>query len=234
MNTKFWAGPIGFILVSAMLLGGAVGQSRPAGPPAGYKIDAQYTVTSPDGATTVEQYSKTNADGDFTWQFWARRADALTMLPPEQPDYPAGFRFTRDSRWLVRMQKTGAGEQSLYLYHLASEKFAPATAKPLSDLAWAYFNGLAVSRRIRKPDLHITADLVKGADDNYRWMGEHWPDSRYLVIALSGELSPTSRHGQLPALSGWRCRYDLQTGKFDVPADFAANNKKALASAPNK
>lgn len=217
-----------------MLVAGGAAQSQPAGPSAGYKIDAQHTVTSPDGATTVEQYSKTNADGDYTWQFWARRGKTLTMLPPEQPDYAAGFRFTRNSQWLVRMQKTGAGEQSLYLYRLALQGFVPATARPLSELAWAYFNSLPVSRKMRKPDLHITADLVKGADDNYRRMGETWPDSRYLVIALSGEVSPTKRHGQLQSLGGWRCRYDLQTGKFDVPADFAANNKNATAPGPNK
>ena len=72
---------------------------------------------------------------------------------------------------------------------------------------------------------------MKGADDNYRWMGENWPDSRYLVITLSGEVEPTEHHGQLQSLRGWHCRYDLQTGKFDVPADFAGNNKKAIAPA---
>jgi hypothetical protein len=27
---------------------------------------------------------------------------------------------------------------------------------------------------------------------------------------------------------GWRCRYDLQTGKFDVPALFSSDNAKAV------
>lgn len=234
MHGKLLPVSIVLILTGAMLIGSEAARSQPARPPAGYKIDAQYTVASPDGTTTIEQYSKTDADGDYTWQFWARRNGTLTMLPPEQPDYPAGFRFTRNSQWLVRMQKIGAGEQSLYLYHLTPQSFALATAKPLSDLAWSYFNGLPVSRRIQKPDFHITADLVKGADDNYQWMGENWPDSRYLVISLSGEVEPTKRHGQLQSLRGWRCRYDLQTGKFDVPADFADNNKKATAPPPNQ
>jgi hypothetical protein len=75
------------------------------------------------------------------------------------------------------------------------------------------------------------AGLLKGVDDNYHWMGENWPDSRYLVISLSGSVLPTSRHGQIDALRGWRCRYDLQSGKFDVPPDFAANNAKAIAPA---
>ena len=30
--------------------------------------------------------------------------------------YPAGFRFSRNSQWLVRMQKLGAGYHTLFLY----------------------------------------------------------------------------------------------------------------------
>ena len=136
--------------------------AQAAGPPADYKLDAEYTATSPDGATTIEQYAKVDADGDYTWQFWARHGLAFTLLEPEQPDYAAGFRFTNDSQWLVRMQKTGAGYSSLYLYRLRPQGFVAATRKPLSDLAWAYFNSLPASRKIRRPDFHIAADLVKG------------------------------------------------------------------------
>jgi hypothetical protein len=225
MNRKLLASSIGLFLACA--IGTAMGQ--PAGPPAGYQINTDDTATSPDGTTTIEQYAKTDADGDYFWQFWARHQDKLTMLEPEQPDYSAGFRFTNDSQWVVRMQKTGSGEQSLYLYKLGPQGFVTATPKPLDDLAWAYFNSLPVSRKVPKPDFHMVADLVKGVDDNYHWMGENWPDSGYIVISLSGSVLPTSHHGQIDALNGWRCRYDLQTGKFDVPADFAGNNVKAIA-----
>lgn|SRR5436190_668973 len=203
--------------------------AQAAGPPADYKLDAEYTATSPDGATTIEQYAKVDADGDYTWQFWARHGLAFTLLEPEQPDYAAGFRFTNDSQWLVRMQKTGAGYSSLYLYRLRPQGFVAATRKPLSDLAWAYFNSLPASRKIRRPDFHIAADLVKGTGENYRWMRVNWPDNRYLVISLSGDVSPNRQHGQIRALRGWRCRYDLQKGTFDVPPEFADNNVKAIA-----
>jgi len=83
---------------------------------------------------------------------------------------------------------------SLYLYRLVPQGFV--TPKPLSELAWAYFKGLPDSRKIKKPDFHIEAGLVKGTDDNYRSLGENWPDSRYLVILLSGEVSPDGMHGQ--------------------------------------
>jgi len=225
MSWKFLTSSIGLLLACAI----GTATAQPVGPTADYKIKTEYTSTSPDGTTTIEQYAKTDADGNYTWQFWARRQDKLTLLKPEQPDYAAGFRFTNDSQWLVRMQKTGSGEASLYLYKLGPQGFVAATPKPLDDLAWAYFNSLPVSRKIPKPDFHIVADLVKGVDDNYHWMGENWPDSRYLVISLSGSVLPTGHHGQIDALRGWRCRYDLQSGKFDVPPDFTANNVKAIA-----
>ncbi len=186
MNWKYPAALIGLLL--ACTIGTMV---QAAGPSADYEINSDYTVKSPDGTTTVEQYDKTAADGDLTWQFWARRQDNLSMLQPEQPDYAAGFRFTTDSRWLVRMQKTGSGEAGLYLYKLGPQGFVAATAKPFSDLAWNYFKSLPDSRKIRKPDFHIDTDLVKGIDDNYHQMGENWPDSRYLIITLSGDVLPT-------------------------------------------
>jgi hypothetical protein len=207
--------------------------AQTAGPPAGYELDSEYTTKSPDGATTVEQYmKKINADGDLTWQFWAKRADHSTLLAPEQPDYAASFRFTNDSQWLVRSQKTGSGEASLYLYKLGPQGFAAATTKPLSDLAWAYLKTLPDYRKIMKPNFHEAVYLVKGVDDNYHAMGEDWPANRYLVISINGEVEPTKHHGQILSLRDWECRYDLQTGKFDVPPDFAANNAKATAPPP--
>jgi hypothetical protein len=199
--------------------------AQTAGPPADYKISPDHTSTSPDGATTVEQYAKTDADGNYTWQFWARHGDRLTLLQPVQPDYAAGFRFTNDSQWVVRMQKTGAGDASLYLYRLAPQGFVAATKKPLDELAWAYFKRLPDFRKVKPPDTHISAVLVKGVDDNYRWMGENWPDSHYLVISLSGD---NTQHHQVRSVRGWRCRYDLEKGTFDVPPDFAENNAKAI------
>jgi hypothetical protein len=225
MNRTYSASSIGLALASAV---GATTAQAP-GPTADYKIDPEYTSTSTDGKTTVEQYAKTDADGNYSWQFWARRPDNLTLLKPEQPDYRAGFRFTNDSQWLVRMQKTGSGESSLYLYHLGPQGFVAATTKPLGDQAWAYFRSRPDFRKIMRPDFHISADLVKETDDNYRSLGEDWPDNRYLVISLSGDVSPNRKHGQIRSLRGWRCRYDLQKGSFDVPPDFAENNAKAIA-----
>jgi hypothetical protein len=203
--------------------------AQTAGPPAGYQIDAEYTETSPDGATTIEQYAKDDPRGGNLWQFWARRGDKLTLLNPEPADYPAGFRFTNDSRWLVRMQKTGSGEADLHLYRLGPDGFVAATRKPLSDLAWAFFYRQRDARKVMKPDFHMSVGLVKGTEENYRWMGETWPDSRYLVLTLWGAVLPNSRHRQIDSVRAWRCRYDLEKGTFDVPRSFAGNNAKAIA-----
>jgi len=82
------------------------------------------------------------------------------------------------------MQKTGAGYASLYLYHLGPQGLVGATRKPLSDLAWAYFKSLPDSRKIRRPTFHIQSNLVKGTEENYRWMGVEWPDSRYRALSV--------------------------------------------------
>lgn len=211
---------IGLLVVSAFA-------ASAKGPAPEFTLKEQYTVKSPDGETTVEQYFKTDQDDNYVWQFWARRSDSMTLLGPEQQDYPADFRFTRDSRWLVRLQKTGSGEGSMFLYKLGPQGFVAATKKPFSDLAWNYFYSLRESRKVRKkPEYHIHAGLLKGIADNYGSLGEKWPDSRYVLIGLSGDADV--RGHQTGTINGWQCRYDLQQGKFDVPKAFLKENADAL------
>jgi hypothetical protein len=201
----------------------------PAGPPAGYNINAEFTEKSPDGAIAIEQYENKETD-DYKWQFWVRWEGTFTLLDPEPADYPAGFRFTNNLRWLVRMQKTGSGESTLYLYRLGPRGFVPATKKPLGDLAWAYFKSRPEWRKVKKdPEYHISANLLKGTEENYRWLGVDWRENRYLLISLSGDADiKTRKPMQTGVVNGWRCRYDLQTGKFDVPPLFSNDNAKAV------
>jgi hypothetical protein len=58
-----------------------------------------------------------------------------------------------------------------------------------------------------------------------------WPDSRYLVIPLSGELEANRKHGQILVIRGWHRRYDLRKGSFDVPSEFVKNNANAISNA---
>jgi hypothetical protein len=221
----------GGLAVAAALLAPCCTALAASGPPAEYQLntDPELAFTSPDGATKLEQYMRDSKDFDVKWQVWARRGEAMTELKPEL-DYPATFRFSNDSQWLVRMQKAGAGYQDLYLYHVKNGAFVSATSKPISDLAWAFFKHSQDGRKISPPDFHIFAALVMGAEEAYRWLGVAWPDNRYLVISLSGVIEAKHPKGGVKELSDWRCRYDLKSGMFDVPAVFAKGNAEAISA----
>jgi hypothetical protein len=210
------------------------------GPGAGFKLDREATVfTSPDQIMRLEQYAKESKDGGLLFQFWtfdANHRHPSFLNPGEDDDlagYAAGFRFSPDSQWLVRMQKLGSGSQTLFLYRRNGYRFSSATKKPLGDLAWDYFFTTPTSKGMhRDPENpygldHAFVALVKGMEENYAWMGQHWPDSRYVVISLSfdmqGEDDKTA-----PWIEDWHCVYNLKTGVFSVPADFADHNAKAV------
>ena len=89
------------------------------------------------------------------------------------------------------MQKLGAGYGTLFLYRKQGNQFLPATKKPLGELAWDYFFDSPVYKALHRDPKdrdsldHAQAILLKGMDDNYAWLGEHWPHSRHVVISLS-------------------------------------------------
>jgi len=224
---------IGLLVVCGIGVSGiGTAAAQPAGPPAGYKIEEKYTKTSPDGAITIEQYLNKDTD-DWKFQFWVRQQGAFTLLDPEPVIYPAAFLFTNDLKWIIRFQKTGSGESTLYVYRLTPHGTVPASKKPLADLAWAYFKTRPEWRKIAKaPEYHISSGLLegeKGLEENYRSLGVDWPANRYLLIWLWGEADVKGRkREQTSVVHGWSCRYDLETGKFDVPALFSDDNAKAI------
>ncbi len=216
----------------------SVAPARADGPPAGFKRDADGTLISPDRKVRLEQYVKTTEDGDLIYQFWTFDRDrrrAFLLNPDEGDDptgYAAGFHFSPNSQWLERMQKTGAGSQTLFLYRRKGYEFPPATAKPLGELAWDYFFTTPVSKGMHRDPQnpyaldHAFVGLVKGIEENYAWMGKHWPDSRYIVISLSFDMQGEAT--KAPWIEGWQCVYDLKSGAFSVLPDFAENNAKAI------
>ena len=69
----------------SFVLAGPVAAAQPTGPGPEYKIDPDMTQTSPDGAFTIEQYHKADANDDWTWQAWVRAKDSgdkATLLRP--------------------------------------------------------------------------------------------------------------------------------------------------------
>lgn len=207
-----------------------------ASPESKFKRVDDEKSTSPDGQVRIEQYVDKSSD-DWVYQFWAfdQKRHGVLLNPGENTDlagYRAGFRFSPDSQWLVRMQKTGAGFHTLLLYRRSGRQFAAATAKPLGDLAWDYFYSQPVARQIKREAKdhgslsHVQAHLVKGMEDNYAALKQHWPPNRYIALSLNfdaqGEDTP------LPWVEDWRCVYDLKTGQFSIPPAFAGHNAKTV------
>ena len=222
-----WIGLL--VACSVGVCSAAAAAAPPAAPPAGYQIEEKYTRKSPDGATTIEQYFNKDTD-DWTWQFWVRRQDAFKLLDPEPADYPADFIFTNDLKWIVRVQKIGSGTATLHLYRLTPQGYSRASKKPLGDLAWDYLKTRPDWRKLVKaPEYHESVYLLEGLEENYRGHGVDWPANRYLLIGLSGDADVRGRKPmQTGVVHGWRCRYDLESGKFDVPVLFSENNAKAI------
>lgn len=202
------------------------------------------TAVSPDRQVSIEQYVDQTTD-DWVYQFWAfdsGHQNGFLLNPGETTDtagYAAGFRFSADSRWVVRTQKLGAGYHTLFLYRRDGLKWPSATTKPLGDMAWDYFFSLPVSKRLHReaPEDrtsldHQMAHLMKGFGENFAWLGVHWPDSRYVVISLSfdaqGEDKPK------PWIEDWWCRYDMTSGEFSVPREFDRHNADTFRKPPPK
>ena len=86
MNQNYSAASIS--LFFAWAIGTMAAQA--AGPSADYKIHPEYTVTSPDSTTTIEQYAKISADGDYTWQFWTS-ADLMSLVNSVSVPFVASY-----------------------------------------------------------------------------------------------------------------------------------------------
>lgn len=228
-----WLGRTAILLLVCLV---TLAPASADGPGRKFQRLADEAFTSPDGQVRVEQFSR-KSDDNVVYQFWSFdwKGRGSLLNPKEDSDlagYPAGFRFSPNSQWLVRMQKLGAGYHTLFLYRRSGHQFASATAKPLGDLAWDYFYSQPIAKEINRDPKdhdslnHAQVHLLKGLDENYAWLGQHWPDSRYLVISFTfdaqGEEKP------LPWVDGWRCAYDMKTGQFSIPPDFADHNAKAI------
>ena len=112
-----WLRTTGFLLSAFVLLGVATAlPARAEGPEPDFKLSrVGETFTSPDGQIRLEQYYKDMGDAGYLHQFWTfddKHQHPSLLNGGETTDlagYPAGFRFSANSQWLVRMQKVGRG-----------------------------------------------------------------------------------------------------------------------------
>ena len=151
------------------------------------RTDKEDTFTSPDGQVSIEQYWKNKDENFRVYQFWAfdaKHQHGVLLNRDEDDDlagYPAGFRFSPNSQWVVRMQKIGSGTQTLFLYRRNGFQFSSATPKPLAEMAWDYFFSQPVSRKMHRKSGdrdqldHNQVNLLQGVDDNYASMGSIGP-----------------------------------------------------------
>ena len=200
--------------------------------------DDDDTFTSPDGQIVIEQYSRKKGEYDHVYEFWAfdaKHEHGVLLNPGEGLDvagYPAGFRFSPNSQWVVRMQKIGSGTQTMFLYRRNGLDFAAGTPKPLGEMAWNYFYSQPISRKIRRKPQdrhslnHAQVNLLQGVDDNYASEGRKWPDSRYLILSLSFDAQGEDH--KLPWIEDWQCVFDTKTDKFSIPPDLAKNNAETI------
>ena len=181
--------------------------------------DADHMFTSPDGQIRVEQYSKDMDDDDSVYQFWTfdEKHQIASLLNRDEDHrsagYAAGFRFSREQP--VAGADAEAGRRLSHAVSVPAERLSIFTGD--AKAAWATWPGIISSatptskRMHRKPRgsrfarSRFAGHLVKGMEENYAWMGKHWPDSRYVVLSLSfdsqGEDKP------LPWIEDWRCVY---------------------------
>jgi hypothetical protein len=230
----------GWLRTTGLLLLLGLAAATPAkadGPGSLFKRVTDGRFVAPDRTVRVEQYYKDTGDQGYLYQFWIfDRANKHPVLlnkdeTTDDAGYQAGFRFSPNSQWLVRMQKIGSGTHTLHLYKRTGDSFAEATEKPLGDAAWDFFFTQKEAEGVRHDPKdpytldHMMVGLLKGFDTNYAWLGVKWPDSRYLVLDLSFDIQ--GEDTPFPWVEGWRCVYDLETSTFSVPEAFAAHNAKA-------
>jgi len=149
---------------------------------------------------------------------------------------PRIFIFTGDLKWIVRVPKDRLGHldapsvppQAAGLSARASKK---AARRPRVGL---YEDPGPDWRKARERRRSITTRRIcwGGLEDNYRKLGVDWPANRYLLIALSADADVKGRKPmQTGVVHGWRCRYDLQTGKFRRAGTFFSDgNAKAVVA----
>jgi hypothetical protein len=103
------------------------------------------------------------SDADCGWEASLQFADdlkprATLAAQPEWYSWPADYHISPDEEWIIRDQKTGSGENALFLYHIERDGRVWRLSQHLDDLVWSAL--LAPSHLTRADYYHMEVVLV--------------------------------------------------------------------------
>lgn len=121
----------------------------------------QYVKKSPSGRySIVQRFIEPKENRDLgAWEALLHFADqskpdATLAADPDRYLWPADYIISPDEQWILRLQKTGSGENSALLYHVDSNGQVWRLEQHLDDLA------LASSHLSRSDYYHISVRLA--------------------------------------------------------------------------
>ncbi len=174
---------------------------------AGDKAPSEFVEKSPSERFTVTQRwvkpdyiaSDTDCnDSDCGWQSVLEFADkskrhVSLAAHPEWYVWPADYRISPDEQWIIRDQKTGSGENALFLYRITPDGQVWRLAETVDDVVFTAL--LAPLHRTRGDYHHLQVVLVS------------W-DLAADRVHLKASATPNDRdHG---AIRGRAVTYDLK------------------------
>jgi hypothetical protein len=196
----------------------------PGYPPSSFR-KIETVVEAPDGKFEIEQWWKRGGAqaGQDLYQTWLVPKTGSPVRLPEvtlpsewevgdsgSVGFPSTFCFSPDGVYLFREQKIAHGVNGAYLYRRKGK----------------LNYGVAV------PDLYIRASKFFTRTTRLQWANETgivefsaWKPNDILILKLRGYAD-----GKKSAVESWRCTYNPATGKFTIPANWKATNKKAITA----
>lgn len=166
-----------------------------------------YIDTAPSGRFTITQrwvrpdYIAKDADctnADCGWESVLRFADqskpeATLAAQPEWYSWPADYHLCPDEQWILRDQKTGSGQNALFLYHVEPDGRVWRLAQHIDDLV---FGAIVGPLHLTRSDYsHLEVVLVS------------W-DLQASTIHLKASATPEN-HDTKKIISGRAVTYDF-------------------------
>ncbi len=91
-------------------------------------------TTSPRGTFEIVQHY----EGDWTQSVRFIHASARTVILEQGISWPARYYISPDARWILRVQKSGSGDNISFLYHLDDHGQLSRKEERIGELGFAY------------------------------------------------------------------------------------------------